>query len=255
LSGSTNISPPTIIDEQGNNPPKVGDTLHATTGSWTGSPSEYTYEWEDCKPSGNCTSIFLASRTSTYRVTEHDLGNTLRVVVSAHSGAGASQPTPSPETGTVGGSGSECSAGGGSGGSGAGGTPLNEPQPALAIEEPEASFTIEKLQEIACTGSGFTAAPLTGAVGETVDYEIVVKNTGNVPLTLSSFTDVHCDAGTIAGGPGASPVAPGASTTYTCSHLLASKGAYDNVAAVTATTLGEEGGLTVVSPEVEVTVP
>ena len=55
----------------------------------------------------------------------------------------------------------------------------------------------------------FTASPLTGKVGQTVDYEIVVKNTGNVPLTLSNFSydrahveaaitsDPDCDSGTV----------------------------------------------------------
>jgi len=101
-SPPTNTSPPTITDAQGNSPPKVGDTLHASTGSWTGSPTEYTYEWEDCKPIGTCTSNFLASRTSTYTVTENDLGDTLRVLVTALNGGGASKPTPSRETGVVG---------------------------------------------------------------------------------------------------------------------------------------------------------
>ena len=97
----TNTSPPTITDEQGNNPPKVGDTLHASTGSWTGSPTEYTYHWEDCKPAGSCNSNLLASTTPTYRLTEHDLGETLRVSVTAINAAGSSEPVPSPTTGVV----------------------------------------------------------------------------------------------------------------------------------------------------------
>src|SRR5437870_3754675 len=64
----------------------------------------------------------------------------------------------------------------------------------------EPSFTIEKLQRIAGSGGSFTQATLTGVTGETVEYEIVVKNTGVPTLTLSNFTDQHCDAGTIAGG-------------------------------------------------------
>jgi alpha-tubulin suppressor-like RCC1 family protein len=104
-SAPTNTTPPTITDEQGNNPPKVGDTLRASTGSWAGSPSEYTYHWEDCKSADTCTSNFLAPATSTYKVTEHDLGDTLRVIVTAINGAGSSKPAPSGETGVVVGSG------------------------------------------------------------------------------------------------------------------------------------------------------
>jgi hypothetical protein len=111
---------------------------------------------------------------------------------------------------------------------------IEVPKP-VVIKEP--SFTVEKFQEI--NGSGFTTKPLTGLVGETVDYEIVVRNTGNVPLTFSSFTDPRCDPGTIAGGPGTTPVQPGASTTFTCSHVLAATGSYFNVVTVTGTPEGE----------------
>ena len=102
------------------------------------------------------------------------------------------------------------------------------PQP---TEEP--SFTIEKLQEIKGSGTGFKTSPLTGEIGQTVDYEIVVKNTANVPETFSPLTDAKCDESTIAGGPGSSPVAPGESTTYTCDHVLTKVGAYTNEATVT----------------------
>ena len=109
----------------------------------------------------------------------------------------------------------------------------------------EPAFTIEKLQEIKGSGSGVTTLPITGEVGETVDYEIIVSNTGNVPLTFSKFTDTHCDKGTISGGPGSSPVAPGASTTYFCDHVLTSHdrktSSYSNTATVTGTPPAGEG--------------
>ena len=94
-------------------------------------------------------------------------------------------------------------------------------------------FTIEKRQEIAGSERGFTISPLTGTIGETVDYEISVENTGSFPETFTEFTDMHCDVGTIAGGPGASAVAPGQSTTFTCRHLLTEPGPYTNEATVT----------------------
>jgi hypothetical protein len=96
-----------------------------------------------------------------------------------------------------------------------------------------APFTIEKLQEIAGSGMGFTKAELTGKVGQTDDYEILVKNVSAVPLYFTEFTDAKCDAGTIAGGPGAVAVEPGETTVYTCSHLLSGFGAYTNQATVT----------------------
>jgi hypothetical protein len=106
--------------------------------------------------------------------------------------------------------------------------------------EPDPGFSIEKLQKIAGGKPPFTTSLLpSGHVGETVDYAIEVTNTGNVPLTFSNFTDPHCDEGTITGGPGASPLAPGAETTYFCDHVLTeadhSVGFYTNTATDTGT--------------------
>jgi hypothetical protein len=98
------------------------------------------------------------------------------------------------------------------------------------------AFTIEKLQRIAGTGGSYTTAPLTGHEGQTIEYEIVVKNTGYLPLTLSGFTDAHCNTGTVTGGPGSEPVARGDSTTYLCRHTLSAAdqaaGSYTNTATV-----------------------
>jgi hypothetical protein len=121
-----------------------------------------------------------------------------------------------------------------------GGTPLTKTSNQVLVEVPAMpAFTIEKLQKIAGSTSGFTSAHLTGAVGQTVEYKIIVMNTGNVALGFENFTDSHCDAGTIAGGPGSAQVPPGASTTYTCSRVLTSVGSYVNVASVTGTAQGQ----------------
>jgi hypothetical protein len=119
---------------------------------------------------------------------------------------------------------------------------------------PEPGFSIEKLQEIAGSNAGFTSAPLTGEVGQTVNYEIVVTNTGNVPLTFSEFTDAKCES--VTGGP-VEAVAPGASTTYFCQHLLTEAKAYSNSGTVTGTPpLGDGPPLTQTSnPVVVVTNP
>jgi hypothetical protein len=111
---------------------------------------------------------------------------------------------------------------------------------------PAPAFTLEKLQQIAGAGGSYTSSQLSGVVGQTVDYEIVVKNTGNVPLVLSSFSDPQCDEGTLAGGPeGGAALPVGASTTYTCTHLLSSTdgsaGSYTNTVTLTGTPPGAEG--------------
>jgi hypothetical protein len=96
------------------------------------------------------------------------------------------------------------------------------------------AFTIEKLQKIAGTGAPYTTAQLTAHEGQTVEYEILVRNTGYLPLTFTGFTDAHCNTPT--GGPGGEPVAKGDSTTYFCSHVLSAAdqaaGSYSNTATV-----------------------
>jgi hypothetical protein len=103
-------------------------------------------------------------------------------------------------------------------------------------------FTIQKLQRFAGEAKYTTATLALGHVGKTVEYEVVVKNTGNVPLTFTNFLDPKCDEGTITGGP-SEPVALGGSTTYFCKHVLTEAdrevGFYTNAASVTGT---PEGG-------------
>jgi hypothetical protein len=140
-------------------------------------------------------------------------------------------------------------------GSSTGGIPIRQTSNQVVVTVPPApSFTIEKSQMISGGAGAFTTAALAGSLGETVDYRIVVRNTGNEALTFSGFTDVHCDSATIAGGPGGAPLAPGSSTTFTCSHVLASVGSYVNEASVTGTPPGESP-LTHSSNPVEVNVP
>ncbi len=94
-------------------------------------------------------------------------------------------------------------------------------------------FTIEKLQRLSAKGGSFVTTPLQGIVGETVEYEIKVKNTGNISLNFSEFKDANCEG--IKGG--ASKLAPGEEAVYTCVHKLASTGEWMNQASI----VGSEG--------------
>jgi hypothetical protein len=120
-------------------------------------------------------------------------------------------------------------------------SPFTTEEPSFTILPPQATaepaFTIEKLQRIAGTGAGYTTETLTGTVGETVEYEIVVKNTAPVATTFTNFTDPECDPGTVVGGP-SGPVSQGASTTYRCTRALKVPGTVTNEAEVTGTTVG-----------------
>jgi hypothetical protein len=125
------------------------------------------------------------------------------------------------------------------------GAPITDTSNTVVVRVPRPAFSVEKLQEIAAGGGSYTTSSLSGLVGQTVDYEILVENTGDVPLTLGDFTDPRCDQGTLSGGPGGAPLDPGASTSYTCTHALdqadLSAGSYSSAAAITGTPPPGEG--------------
>jgi len=72
-----NIDPPTITGTA-----RVGEVLTAQNGTWDNSPTEFRYRWLRCNAGGN-NCVLLASDGKTYRVGQNDVGNTLRVRVTA----------------------------------------------------------------------------------------------------------------------------------------------------------------------------
>jgi hypothetical protein len=74
----------------------VGDTLTAGDGTWTNSPTGYTYQWNrDGSPIGSATS-------STYTLIEADEGTLITVAVTASNAAGAGPGATSAPSNTVG---------------------------------------------------------------------------------------------------------------------------------------------------------
>ena len=96
-------------------------------------------------------------------------------------------------------------------------------------------MTIVKTERVGSTGT-YRRGPIGAAVGQTLDFQILVTNTGNTVLTLT-LTDRLCDGGTLRAG-GATTIAPGAAVTYTCTHRLVAADAspFVNTAVVTAVT-------------------
>jgi GH25 family lysozyme M1 (1,4-beta-N-acetylmuramidase) len=79
---------------------QVGQKLTSTAGSWTGSPTKFTYRWQRCDSNGlNCVAIAKAKHAG-YTTTPDDLGWVLAVVVTA-SGAGGSASAPAVKTATI----------------------------------------------------------------------------------------------------------------------------------------------------------
>jgi subtilisin family serine protease len=97
-SGSppVNTAPPAISGTA-----QTGQTLSASTGSWTESPTSFAYRWQRCDTKGaNCSPISGAT-ARTYLLGASDLGKTLRVAVTASNGAGPSAPATSAQTAVV----------------------------------------------------------------------------------------------------------------------------------------------------------
>ncbi len=76
-----------------------GQTLTASNGSWSNSPTSYEYQWQDCSSSTSCSNISGATGSS-YALQSSDVGKTVDVVVAA-TNSGGSTPATSAQTGTV----------------------------------------------------------------------------------------------------------------------------------------------------------
>lgn len=82
-SAPVNIDPPTITGTA-----SAREVLTAQNGTWDNSPTEFRYRWLRCNPLGN-SCVLLAADGKTYRVGQADVGNTLRVRVTARNADGS----------------------------------------------------------------------------------------------------------------------------------------------------------------------
>jgi hypothetical protein len=79
-----------------------GQLLKASAGSWS-SPDKlsYGYQWQRCNPSNVCTSFSVAGSGVWYKLTPADVGDTIRVIVTATDQEGQATTATSAATGTV----------------------------------------------------------------------------------------------------------------------------------------------------------
>jgi hypothetical protein len=66
-----------------------GETLTATTGTWQGSSTSYSYQWSRSATVGGTYSDIAGAINSTYVLTSTDVGNFLKVMVTATNSAGS----------------------------------------------------------------------------------------------------------------------------------------------------------------------
>lgn len=86
----TNLKPPQILGSA-----QDGQTLTSSVGTWTGSPTKFTYRWRRCNASG-ASCIAIPHATGPRRtLTPDDIGATLSLVVTATAKGGAASATTS----------------------------------------------------------------------------------------------------------------------------------------------------------------
>lgn len=86
-----NTDPPTISGT-----PQEGKTLRGNPGTWTGAPKDYDYQWLRCSKTGGSCSPISGGGSREYTVASNDVGNTLRVRVTAINADGSTNATSVP---------------------------------------------------------------------------------------------------------------------------------------------------------------
>jgi len=87
-SQPTNLKPPQIIGT-----PQAGQILTSSVGTWTGSPTNFTYRWRRCNASGTSCIAIPHATGSRRTLTPDDIGTTLSLVVTATGKGGAASAT------------------------------------------------------------------------------------------------------------------------------------------------------------------
>jgi hypothetical protein len=80
---------------------RTGETLTTSNGTWTGTPSSYSYQWQRAATSGGVYSNIASATNSTYVVSDTDAGYFIKSAVIATNGVGSSSAAVSTETAAV----------------------------------------------------------------------------------------------------------------------------------------------------------
>jgi hypothetical protein len=86
-----NTSKPTISGTA-----KAGETLTASSGSWSNSPTSFSYRWQRCNSSGSSCSNISGAANQTYLVQKGDVDRRLRVSVTASNSDGSANAVSDP---------------------------------------------------------------------------------------------------------------------------------------------------------------
>lgn len=75
---------------------KSGSTLTASNGTWSNSPTSYTYQWRRCATDGTACGDISGATSKTYTLTTADVHHAIRVVVTAKNADGSASATSDP---------------------------------------------------------------------------------------------------------------------------------------------------------------
>jgi hypothetical protein len=87
----TNTTPPKISGTA-----REGSEVTTSNGTWTGSPTSFTYQWQRCSTDGLACGNISGANKSAYTVVAGDVSHTLRVVVTATNADGKASATSEP---------------------------------------------------------------------------------------------------------------------------------------------------------------
>jgi hypothetical protein len=154
-----------------------GQTLKATNGTWSASPTSYAYQWQDCNALGEGCLDVSGAKSSTYTLKASDVGDTMRVVVTA-TNEGGSTPATSAATAAI----EEAAKG-------------SPPSPECTQQTSSVS---EAASEVASAAAGSAICLTAGSYGS---LDLSGGHAGNVtiesaPGSSVSLTTVHIAEGT-----------------------------------------------------------
>ena len=86
-----NTSQPTITGTA-----REGQTLTASDGVWSNSPTSFSYQWQRCASDGTGCGDITAATSKTYTLVSGDVGHTLRVAVTASNAEGKGSADSAP---------------------------------------------------------------------------------------------------------------------------------------------------------------
>jgi hypothetical protein len=192
---------------------KSGSTLTADPGSWSNSPTSFTYRWRRCATDGSECDAITGATKKTYVLTLSDVHHTVRVSVTAKNADGSASATsvPTNVVGTANG-------------------PDNTSKPTVSgTTTPGEQLTVSDgswtptptsfdYQWQRCTGNGGGCSNVSGATSKT--YSVRSADVGS---TLRALVTAHVKGETTVASSKSDVVASGTSTTVVTTTVEGNK--------------------------------